>query len=45
MSNPETVHTPVVLLVSVTVRDEDAVAFDAKVVEGAFVNGLAKVIV
>ena len=45
ISKPETVHTPVELLVKVTARDEEAVADDAKVTEGAFVSGFAKVIV
>ncbi len=45
MSNPETVQTPVVLLVSVTTNDDEAVAAEAKVTDGALVNGFAKVIV
>jgi hypothetical protein len=44
--NPETVQTPVVLLVSVTVSEDDAVAADANgVAEGAFVRGLLNVMV
>jgi len=43
--SPETVQTPVVLLVKLTVNDEDAEALDPKVTEGAFVSGFAKVIV
>ena len=45
MSNPETVQTPVVLLVRVTVSDDDAVAAEANVADGALVPGFANVIV
>lgn len=44
MSRPETVQIPVELEIKVTVNPDDAVAAEAKVVDGALAFGLANVI-